>query len=410
MGIEEKVRLAKKTKDEKLIEEIIKHYEPIFCENVSKMYGKKYKEEAKKMLPTLVYKYIYNDDIKSKLADVIRKKVPTFFPKNNYDEVIKNENSKYVKEHYVNKFYKELKMLNITNVLSDDELMMVSNEVVSNIYNNYLNGDKKSSVSNYFNSSINKKLIYFNEEEILLSYYVNKIALNNKIVSFFASKYKYLLKEFKYVDYKMYVNCIKNILCSDIYFHNFKFETKLIKEMANIEKNYKNYIKDCILLIKSGNMTYYDDVKKYYSYIVDLIYEKYKDKVVISKAEFKKLLEDRYEMVFEKTVNNMITNNEINIQRRINSNLTIYVKDTKYFYKKNNVSKDKAIKDNEYLIDKAIKKYEEVINPSDVLEDIIIESYYNSAEEYFKKMIKRDFVLYIDYKINSDVKKLDLNK
>ena len=410
MGIEEKVRLAKKTKDEKLIEEIIKHYEPIFCEKISKTYGKEYKKEAKKMLPTLVYKYIYDDDIKSKLADVIRKKVPTFFPKNNYDEVIKNENSKYVKEHYVNKFYKELKILNTTNILKDDEFMMLSNEVINNFYNNYLNGDKKSSVSNYFNTQMNRKLMYFNDEEKLLSYYANKIALNNKIVSFFANKYKYLLKEFKHVDYKMYVNCIKNILCSDIYFQNFKFETKLIKEMENLEKNYKNHIKDCVLLIKNGDMTYYDEVKKYYSYIIDLVYEKYKDKVVISKNEFKRILNDKYEVVFEKTVNNMISNNEINIQKYINSNLTVYVKDTKYFYKKINDNKNKIIKDNEYLIDKIVKKYDEVINPSDVLEDIIIESYYNSAEEYFKKMGKRDFALYVDYKINSDVKKLDLNK
>lgn len=81
MGIEEKVRLAKKTKDEKLIKEIIKYYEPIFCLNVSNKYGEEYVKDAKEMLPQLVYKYIYNDEIKSKLSLVLRKKVKTFFQK-----------------------------------------------------------------------------------------------------------------------------------------------------------------------------------------------------------------------------------------------------------------------------------------------------------------------------------------
>lgn len=143
MGIEEKVKLAKKTKDEKLIKEIIKHYEPIFCLNVSNKYGEEYIKDAKEMLPKLVYKYTYNDEIKSKLAFVLGKKVKSFFPKTHYDDVINSENKEYIKEHYINKFYRNLKILNVTDVLNDDELMMLSNEVVSNFYNNYLNGDKK---------------------------------------------------------------------------------------------------------------------------------------------------------------------------------------------------------------------------------------------------------------------------
>ena len=36
-----------------------------------------------------------------------------------------------------------------------------------------------------------------------------------------------------------------------------------------------------------GDLTYYDDVYKYYFYITRLVYEKYKDEV-INKREFKK--------------------------------------------------------------------------------------------------------------------------
>ena len=177
MGIEEKVRLAKKTKDEKLIKEIIKYYEPIFCLNVSNKYGEEYVKDAKEMLPQLVYKYIYNDEIKSKLSCVLRKKVKTFFPKTHYNDVITSGNKEYIKEHYINKLYKNLKILNTTDVLNDDELMMLSNKIVSGFYNNYLNGDKKSSVSNYFNSQISRKLKNFNDEEKLLLFYAYQYLL-----------------------------------------------------------------------------------------------------------------------------------------------------------------------------------------------------------------------------------------
>ena len=44
------------------------------------------------------------------------------------------------------------------------------------------------------------------------------------------------------------------------------------------------------------------------------------------------------------------------------------------------------------------------IFPSDVLEDIIVESYYKSAEEYFKKHRNTDFVSYVDYKMDYCIK------
>ena len=44
------------------------------------------------------------------------------------------------------------------------------------------------------------------------------------------------------------------------------------------------------------------------------------------------------------------------------------------------------------------------------LEDIIVESYYKSAEEYFKKHRNTDFVSYVDYKMDYCIKKMNLNK
>ena len=408
MGIEEKIRLARKTKDEKLIEEIIEHYEPIFCLNVSNKYGEEYIKDAKEMLPKLVYKYIYNDEIKSKLAFVLRKKVLTFFPKTHYDDVINSENKEYIKEHYINKFYRKLKILNVTDVLNDDELMMLSNEIIDILYNNYLNGDKKSTVSNYFNSQISRKLKYLNDEEKLLVYYVNKVGSNNKIVLYFVNKYMYLLNEFKNIDFNTYRKIIKNILSGDIYFRNLNLKTTVIKEMKNKEESYISYIKKCISLLKMGDMTYYDDVYKYYFYIPRLVYEKYKDEVT-NKREFKKALKEKYDIYFEKAINNITFKENFDIQRYVNSRLTFYAKNDRSLYEKMRVNKKIINENSDELIDKTLKRYEGKINPSDVLEDIIIESYYKSAEEYFKKYRKKDFVSYMDYKMDYCIKKMNLN-
>ena len=409
MGIEEKVRLAKKTKDEKLIKEIIKYYEPIFYLNVSNKYGEEYVKDAKKMLPQLVYKYIYNDEIKSKLSLVLRKKVKTFFPKTHYDDVINSENREYIKEHYINKFYRKLRILNVTDVLNDDELMMLSNETIDILYNNYLNGDKKSTVSNYFNSQISRKLKYLNDEEKLLVYYVNKVGSNNKIVLYFVNKYMYLLNEFKNIDFNTYRKIIKNILSGDIYFKNLNLKTTIIKEMKNKEESYISYIKKCISLLKMGDMTYYDDVYKYYFYITNLVYEKYKDEV-INKREFKKALKEKYDIYFEKAINNMLFKENPDIQRYVNSRLTFYAKNDRSLYEKTRVNKKIINENSDELIDKTLKRYEGKINPSDVLKDIIIESYYKSAEEYFKKHRNKDFVSYVDYKMDYCIKKMNLNK
>lgn len=361
------------------------------------------------MLPQLVYKYIYNDEIKSKLSLVLRKKVKTFFPKTHYDDVINSENREYIKEHYINKFYRKLRILNVTDVLNDDELMMLSNETIDILYNNYLNGDKKSTVSNYFNSQISRKLKYLNDEEKLLVYYVNKVGSNNKIVLYFVNKYMYLLNEFKNIDFNTYRKIIKNILSGDIYFKNLNLKTTIIKEMKNKEESYISYIKECISLLKTGDMTYYYDVYKYYFYITNLVYEKYKDEV-INKREFKKALKEKYDIYFEKAINNMLFKENPDIQRYVNSRLTFYAKNDRSLYEKTRVNKKIINENSDELIDKTLKRYEGKINPSDVLEDIIIESYYKSAEEYFKKYRNKDFVSYVDYKMDYCIKKMNLNK
>lgn len=80
------------------------------------------------------------------------------------------------------------------------------------------------------------------------------------------------------------------------------------------------------------------------------------------------------------------------------------------YMKKTRINKKMINENSDELIDKTLRKYKKNIFPSDVLEDIIVESYYKSAEEYFKKHRNTDFVSYVDYKMDYCIKKMNLNK
>lgn len=119
MKIEKLVLEAKKTKDNKLINQIINYYEPLFCYNVSRHYGKGYDEKAKNILPTLV-NYYFEKGLEDKLSGFLRKKSKTVFNcKKNFDQIMHGENSNSIKLHYENKLYKVLCKKCNTMILSD---------------------------------------------------------------------------------------------------------------------------------------------------------------------------------------------------------------------------------------------------------------------------------------------------
>lgn len=249
----------------------------------------------------------------------------------------------------------------------------------------------------------------FNDEEKLLLFYAYKVEVNDKIVLYFCDKYLYLLEEFKYININMYKKIIKDILSNKVYVKKTNLKSIIIKEMKNKEESYKEHIKCCIYLLKMGDLTYYDDVYKYYFYITRLVYEKYKDEV-INKREFKKALKEKYDIYFKETIDNLHFKENLNIQRYVNSRLTFYAKNDRSLYEKTRINKKMINENSDELIDKTLRKYEKNIFPSDVLEDIIVESYYKSAEEYFKKHRNTDFVSYVDYKMDYCIKKMNLNK
>lgn len=332
MGIEEKVRLARKTKDEKLISDIISHYKPIFLNNVCKEYGEEYKKEALIMLSTLVNRYIYDDSIKSKLSDYLRKKVFYFPPKRNFNNIIKTEDNIFIKEHYIKKMYSELVENNLYKVMSNNELKEVCKYVVNLVFNNYLNTDKSSFVSIYFNTQINRRLKCFKDEEKLIIYYVNKIGIKSKMVNYFVNKYKNIFEEYSFIDECNYCNIVKEIL-SNIYFPTFVFEVSLRKKLNAMKNDKKKQIYEYVLLLESGDLSYYYEVKKYYTYIIDCVYNKFKDDVLVDNYEYRKLLNIKYDKYFKSCITFIQnTNTDYNISRYMFTRLNEFSSKSKKLY------------------------------------------------------------------------------
>ena len=406
MGIEEKVMLAKETKDEKLIEEIIKHYEPIFCANVCKKYGNKYREYAKEILPGIVNYYIENN-FKSKLNIILASRVEFLFDNKNFNNIIKSENSLYIKKHYIEKMYNMLNQKNISTILDNNQIRKLCEVSVENMYENYLKNDKKSSVSNYFNSTIIHKINMLSEEEKIVLYYTNNVGINDKIVKYFANKYEFVFKEYSFLNKNEYKNIVDKIL-KHFYFPTFNFEATLRKEIINMKHNKAEIAKSYINLLKNSDFTYYNEIKEYYSYLINIVYEKYKKDVMVSNKQFKEILENKYDIYFEKGVHYLIRNDNASLSGYINTRLTKFAKSNELCEKVyvDLEKKEKNIKSNFYLVDFYSHKYVGTL-PKEKVINILTNNYYEIAEKYYKKNRKSNFDVYLKVNLNNTVNNID---
>lgn len=392
---------------------IFEYYKPIFEKNLSKNYDVEITSEIDLILKDLI-DYYYENGLNTKIGDFLRKKAKVALSekKMNFDDAIFEREDK-IRLHYTLFLFKKIQKVNKNHVLADDEVLKLSADIINQLLDSYVKSDKSSLVNNYFNSSIRRKMLCYENEEKLLYDYCIRFGQTKDIVNYFYEK-AVSYEELASCDLtkKEYLILIKEIL-NNINSLHFVFKTKLIEKVRKINKERKDDRLDIIEEIKYGNFDNVELLRYLYSNIIDLVFDNFKDKVCVSNEEFKKILKQKYDEYFDKTVAKLYNGDDVNFQRYINVRLTNFCKINKRLNSNffvDEEEKDYTIKSNESLIDVVFKRYKKKISPSDVLEDIIIESYYKSAEEYFKNKRKRDFVSYVDYKMKSCVKKINLNK
>lgn len=409
MEIEKLVLEAKKSKDNELINQITNYYEPLFCYNVSRYYGKGYDKKAKSILPILV-NYYFEKELEDKLSGFLRKKSKTVFNcKENFDQIIHGENSNLIKLHYEDKLYKALCIKCNTMLLSDKQLKDLAASITKNFYDNYLKSDKKSSVSNYFNRAINRKIDLYHDEEKMLLDYVKRFGATSRIKVYFYSKYIHVFNEFDTLSLEDYKRVVDNVL--ENYESLYSVLGQNIRNELNAKKN-KDKINELNALkeVQSGNYENVLKVKTYYSYIIDLVFNNFKDKVVISEDVLKQELIVKYDHYFNAAINSMKKGNNVSLQRYINTRLSDHVRKKKSYYKVVYVDaeeKEKNIKDNEKMINKYAIKYSDACYFDKMINDLT-NSYYYIAEEYYMKVRKCSFDTFIKGRLRDEAKLLNV--
>lgn len=227
MSINLKIKEAKETKNPKLFKEITKYYESKFINNVIKNHGKDYVNEAKDILPYFV-EYYFDNDLKTNLSSYLYERAKNFLSiKVNFDNIINSNSKLLIRQYYINKLSYILKRDCYSKLLSNDQKYELSRCIVNDIFNNYVKEKKLSSVPNYFNNMLKKKLSLFLNEEKLILRYIQYCGLNNKIKNYFYEKYMYVYHLYD-VSIDEYKDAINNIL-STKYFFNINIESKLKK-------------------------------------------------------------------------------------------------------------------------------------------------------------------------------------
>lgn len=403
MNITKLVKDVKENKNEESFNKIVKYYEEDFCSKVVNNYGEEYKSKAKEVLPTLV-KYYFDNNNKETIWNFLRKKSCNIFNISySFDDIIKSERKEQIKNHYINKFYVDIRKENTKTCLTKEELLKLSKYIVSSMYDNYISSEKKSHVSSYFDALIRRKVKLFNDEEKLLLYYTGIFGANSRIKLYFYDKYSYLLEEIGYEYYEQYKKIIDDILVKKKNLMIINVERNIIIEVKKYIARLKLSVEEEIKNLAQGNPADTKLIKEYYSYIKKLVYNKFSDRVTVCKKRLMQEIDEKYDEYLTQILNNIsnkIVPADIYLPKYINVRLSSYVKDNKSFYKIYYLD-DNAfdmINSNINIVDKFVKRYSKNI-PSDVLRKILEEEYYISSYEYFTKERVQDFYRYVKLKL-----------
>lgn len=355
-------------------------------------------------------KYYFDNNLKDKISGYLYKKSKTIYnTPYKFNQVIHSDKEK-LKEHYVNKMYNTLLKQNKKTILLKNELLELTKYDVNNMFKNYLCDEKVSSVSNYFNVMINRKIkMYKNEDKLILAY-VKHIGINNRIQTYFYNKYFYIYELYKLDSINIYKEYIDDILKSNFSMNTVNFESLLIRKCKNYENNKKENIYIEIKKLKEGKTFDYDLLKKHYFYIKDIVFGKYKDEVFITSEELKNYIDEKYDRYFDVGIEYIKKNPDKSLARYINNRLSDIIKRNKSFFKPFYVDekiKEKTIQENIDIIYKVLKRYNNLYENEAVLLKIIECSYYKNAELFYKKERKVKFNVYVRNQINIDLNSIN---
>ena len=301
------------------------HYEPIVKNYVLKKYGQDSSYKMNEMLPSLI-DYYFEHKIKDSLGSFLCWKADLIYKERKERKLIggtfpeDEKNLEFVIEHYSNKFYEKIKHHN--KYLSDVELKKYSYKITKDICFKYK--DSKNDFRFVVWQALLRETKYYDEnEELFLQMFASNIELTCNVYDYFYERYSYLLDKYKSDSKYEYLSKIfPNILIDTVL--NFRRPAKSIKNVivSKLFEKYKERIneeKQKINKFESGNLETLNSISEDYSYIKNVIFNKFVGKVIFSKEELIQKIEEKYNDYVNAYMNG--TRNS-NTQRYINTRLT----------------------------------------------------------------------------------------
>ncbi len=304
-------------------------------------------------------------------------------------------------DDYVKILYFKMKNKNKNLVLSESKLEELSKVIIKRFYDNYLKIKKTISIHSYFYRRIINFERIFDQDEKLILCYVHYVGVNDEIKNYFYNKYLYLLKPYLMAYEDDYKKVIDDLLNKDVKYITI-LESKIKKELKKL-KNDK--------FMEMKNNYDYEKIYNYYSYIKDLVFKKYNDRVVISPDELMHKISEKYKDYVKVVIKKLKNKDDFNINKYLNNRLSTYVEESKSFYEKVYVDEDekeKNKKDYVYLVEKYAVKYAGSVDKK-IMVDHLSKKYDELLEEYYRKNRKTTFLVFIQNGLRCEANMLHNN-
>ena len=210
----------------------------------------------------------------------------------------------------------------------------------------------------------------------------------------------HVFREFKELSLDDYKVAISDALetCKSLHFNpECSIRTKLDEKNDKYNPSGIKIVRE----IKSGNYENIDKAKDYYSYIIDLVVNKFKDEVVITEEKLKQTISMKYDDYFDVAIYIIKKGKDISLPRYVNTRLTNYVRKKKSFY---TIYGDK---DNpEKFVSYYMVKYASDCPYNYTLERML-KKYNELTDEYNKKERKTSFYDFITKGIREEAKEIE---
>lgn len=316
MFVKDMVREAKNGSNEAL-KELEVYYLDIFKNNVKRFCGEEYIEEAMYDYSYLIEEY-FNSDYVEHLESFLRRKAK-LYPKEKFikrqlgDKIDFNNEDElnFIINHYTDSFFKKVKWC--TDVLSEDDLFAYSLNLIKYfVFNLEINNDFRV----FLNDRIHREIEnYDNNEELLLKKYIIFNGYDKKIINYFSNKYIYILNSYiNNYGYNFIKKEFKNIIeesLQQLNNSNNSLEQMIEKNIVKRIKEEKEKQKEYILKARNGSGVAFGILCNNYSYIINVMYDKYKDSVDLKKNDLKNIIKEKYDEYIYAYVNGT-SNTDIN--------------------------------------------------------------------------------------------------